>query len=77
MKYPTRRYLTQSDKTLMWDRWQKGESLHSIACLFERHHQTYGNQKRATPQRTARSQNVLYKQMPHRQIPIDRLSRSR
>ena len=23
MKYPTRRYFTQSDKTLMWDRWLK------------------------------------------------------
>ena len=23
---------------MMWDRWQKGESLHSIASLFNRHH---------------------------------------
>ena len=22
----------------MWDRWQKGESLDSIACHFDRHH---------------------------------------
>jgi hypothetical protein len=22
----------------MWDRWQKGEPLHSIARLFDRHH---------------------------------------
>ncbi len=38
MKYPTRIYYTESDKSLMWDRWQKGESLNSIAKLFGRHH---------------------------------------
>ena len=29
---------TESDKALMWDRWQKGETLHSIARLFDRGH---------------------------------------
>lgn len=29
---------TESDKALMWDRWQKGEILHSIARLFDRGH---------------------------------------
>ena len=38
MKYRTRRYFTQSDKTMMWDRWQKGESLNSIARLFDTSH---------------------------------------
>jgi len=38
MKYPTRIYYTESDKSLMWDRWQKGESLHSIARHFGRSH---------------------------------------
>ena len=38
MKYPTRRYFTQSDKTLMWDRWLKGESLNSIARLLGTSH---------------------------------------
>jgi len=38
MKYPTRIYYTETDKGLMWDRWQKGESLHSIARLFGRSH---------------------------------------
>ena len=28
MQYPTRIYYTETDKSLMWDRWQKGESLH-------------------------------------------------
>jgi len=38
MKYRTRRYFTQSDKILMWDRWQKGDSLHAIARLFDTSH---------------------------------------
>ena len=38
MKYRARIYYTESDKALMWDRWQKGESLGSIARLFDRHH---------------------------------------
>ena len=38
MKYRTRRYFTDSDKVLMWDRWQKGDSLHAIARLFDRSH---------------------------------------
>ncbi|MCH7830793.1 MAG: IS30 family transposase [Proteobacteria bacterium] len=38
MKQRPRIYYTESDKTLMWDRWQKGESLNSIAKLFDRHH---------------------------------------
>ena len=38
MKYPTRIYYTETDKALMWDRWQKGDSLHSIARLFDRSH---------------------------------------
>ena len=29
-------YYTETDKSLMWDRWQKGESLNSIARLFGR-----------------------------------------
>ena len=28
----------ESQKALMWDRWQKGESLNAIARLFDRHH---------------------------------------
>jgi len=38
MKQRPRIYYTEGDKSLMWDRWQKGESLHSIARLFDRHH---------------------------------------
>jgi len=38
MTYRTRIQYTEADKALMWDRWQQGESLHSIAKLFDRHH---------------------------------------
>jgi IS30 family transposase len=38
MKYPTRIYYTETDRAEMWDRWQKGESLNSIARLFGRSH---------------------------------------
>ena len=38
MKQRPRIYYTEADKALMWDRWQKGKSLHSIARLFDRHH---------------------------------------
>jgi IS30 family transposase len=38
MKRRPRIYYTESQKALMWDRWQKGESLHSIARLFDRYH---------------------------------------
>jgi len=38
MTYRTRIQYTEADKALMWDRWQQGESLHSIARLFDRHH---------------------------------------
>jgi IS30 family transposase len=38
MKPRPRIYYTEEQKALMWDRWKKGESLGSIARLFDRHH---------------------------------------
>ena len=38
MKYPTRIYYTDDQKKMMWDRWQKGDSMHTIARLFNRGH---------------------------------------
>ena len=38
MKMRPRIYYTEGQKALMWDRWQKGESLSSIARLFDRYH---------------------------------------
>ena len=40
MKRRKRISYTETDKALMWDRWQKGESLRTIAQLFNRHHST-------------------------------------
>ncbi len=38
MKQRRRIYYTETDKALMWDRWQKGDNLHAIARLFDRGH---------------------------------------
>jgi hypothetical protein len=38
MKQRPRRYFTEADKAVMWDRWQAGDSLHAIARLFDRGH---------------------------------------
>jgi hypothetical protein len=38
MKYRTRIFYTEEQKAVMWERWQKGDSLHSIARLFDRGH---------------------------------------
>jgi len=38
MKYRTRIYYSEEQKSLMWDRWQAGDSLHAIARLFDRSH---------------------------------------
>jgi len=38
MKYRQRTFYTEEQKAIMWDRWQQGESLGSIARLFDRYH---------------------------------------
>jgi FixJ family two-component response regulator len=38
MKQRRRIYYTETDKALMWDRWQKGDNPHAIARLFDRGH---------------------------------------
>ena len=38
MKQRPRIYYTESQKALMWEHWQKGESLQQIAQLFDRNH---------------------------------------
>ncbi len=63
MKYRTRIYYTEEQKTLMWDRWQEGESLTSIARLFDRHHSSVGGILKETggirPQPRRRSRRAL------------------
>ena len=38
MKQRRRIYYSETQKALMWERWQKGESLQHIAQLFDRNH---------------------------------------
>jgi transposase, IS30 family len=38
MKYRTRIYYSEEQKALMWDRWQRGDSLQQITQLFNRNH---------------------------------------
>jgi len=38
MKHRKRIYYTEAQKSIMWDRWQKGDSLHDIARIFDRGH---------------------------------------
>src|SRR6266496_2956444 len=38
MKQRLRIYYSASQRALIWDRWQKGETLHQIAGLFDRYH---------------------------------------
>ena len=38
MKQRPRIYYTENQRALMWERWQKGDTLHQIAQLFDRHH---------------------------------------
>jgi len=38
MKYRTRTFYSETQKALMWERWREGESLQTIAQLFDRQH---------------------------------------
>ena len=38
MKYPTRRYITEPERQMIFDRWFKGESQNSIARSLGRGH---------------------------------------
>jgi len=38
MKQRRRIYYSETDRALMWDRWQQGDTLHAIARLFDRGH---------------------------------------
>jgi hypothetical protein len=38
MKQRPKIFYSEGQKAMMWDRWQRGESLHDIARLFDRCH---------------------------------------
>lgn len=42
MKQRPRIYYTESQKKLMWDHWQKGDSFQHIAQLFDRNRSSVG-----------------------------------
>jgi IS30 family transposase len=56
-------HYTETDKALMWDRWRKGESLESIAQLFDRTHGSVARILRQTggirPPKRVRSRRTL------------------
>ena len=52
MKYRTRIYYTEEQKTVMWDRWQKGDSFHAIARLFDHNHSSIAGILARTAERT-------------------------
>ena len=56
-------HYTETDKALMWDRWEKGESLEKIAQLFDRTHGSVARILRRTggirPPKRARSRRAL------------------
>ena len=63
MAYRTRIKYTAAQRSEMWDRWQQGESLHSIARLFDRPHNSIRRILAATggirPPERRRSHGVL------------------
>jgi DNA-binding CsgD family transcriptional regulator len=56
-------HYTETDKAVMWDRWQKGESLERIAQLFDRSHGSVARILRQTggirPPNRVRSRRTL------------------
>ena len=62
-KYRQRIYYTETDKALMRDRWQQGDSLEKIAQLFDRTHGSVARILRRTggirPPQRARSRRML------------------
>ena len=75
MKYPTRIYYTETDKAMMWDRWQKGESLNSIARHFGRSHSSIqGILARAGGIRPPPRRRSPYHSVEHRLPSVERSS---
>ena len=63
MKYRTRTFYTAEQKAHMWDRWERGDSMASIARLFDREHSSVFGQLSPTggirPATRKRSKRVL------------------
>ena len=62
-KYRQRIHYTAANKSMMWDRWRKGDSLEKIAQLFDRTHSSVARILRQTggirPPKRTRSSRAL------------------
>ena len=83
MTYRTRIQYTETQKAQMWDRWQRGESLHQIARLFDRHHSSVrgilaetGGMRPATRRRSARVLSLAEREEISRGLVAERSIRS-
>ena len=74
MKHRPRIYYTESQKALMWDRWQKGESLQQIAQLFDRTDLSAYSQAKLNA--VARKLNDRPRKTLNHETPAERFSQS-
>ncbi len=70
MTYSQRIYYTDEQKALMWDRWQKGDSMHAIAGLFDRGHSSVQGilSKMGGVEPAARSRSRLSLRLAEREV---------
>jgi len=83
MTYRTRIQYSETQKAQMWDRWQRGESLHKIARLFDRHHSSVrgilaetGGMRPATRRRSPRVLSSAEREEISRGLVAERSIRS-
>ncbi|MGK0170624.1 MAG: IS30 family transposase [Gammaproteobacteria bacterium] len=83
MKRASRIYYTEADKTLIWDRWQTGESLTSIARHFGRGHSSVqaivgrsGGIRPVAPKRSPRALNLSEREEISRALVLGHSLRS-
>ncbi|HMB05709.1 MAG TPA: hypothetical protein VKP69_18480, partial [Isosphaeraceae bacterium] len=80
MQMRPRIHYTESQKALMWERWQKGESLQQIAQSFDRNHSSSSERcplSRATRYDQSWPVSVLRPTVPVRPTPVIQLARER
>lgn len=83
MKYRKRIFYTEADKALMWDRWQRGDTLHDIARQFDRHHSSVrgilertGGIRPPTRRRSSRALTLAEREEISRGVAVGRSLRS-
>ena len=83
MKYRKRTFYTGEQMSLMWDRWQRGDSILEIASLFDRHHSSVrgiferrGGIRPPTRRRSARSLTLAEREEIFRGLVAEQSLRS-